>query len=185
MYYSETQFYKEVKRKPVLDHMTGKSVVKVQLENQKGENIVVDESYLDTINSHDRVLTEESVTQTDLINIILANPKTVMSVYFQTKEEKKLVKEYKAEKEAKIEQIKTAKVSEIGSLLSDLIDNPILPTKPGKMRLMKGYHFGKVDERGRIEFKDMEEVNKDVLKTVDPRTTEFVIVNNVKYIKKR
>jgi hypothetical protein len=174
MFYSETQFYKEVKR----------AGNRVQLVNQKGENIIVEKEYLDVINSHDRVKTEEKISQTDIFNIIMANPKTVMSVYYQTKDEKKLVRDLKAEKDAKIKEIQSAKVSDVEKLLSDLIDNPILTFTPGKMRLMKGYHFGHQDERGRIQFKDMEEVNPELLKGVDPRTLEYAIVNNIKYVKK-
>lgn len=174
MFYSETQFYKEVKR-------VGN---RVQLVNQKGENIIVEKEYLDTINSHDRVKTEEKLSQTEIVNIILANPKTVMSVYFQKQDTPKTKVKYNSEKVAKIEEIKEAKVSDIERLLSDLIDNPITTYIVGEMRLMKGYHFGNQDERGRIQFKDMEEKNTEILKAVDPRTIEYAIVNNVKYIKK-
>jgi hypothetical protein len=174
MFYSETQFYKEVKR----------AGNKVQLQNQKGENIVVDKEYLEAINSHDRVKSEEKVSQTDLINLILSNPKTVMTVYFQKQDTPKTKKTIKEETTKWVEEAKSAFLSRGIVGLEEFATKPVKDYVEGEMRLMKGYHFGGVDERGRIQFKDMEEVNLDIFKAVDPRTTVYVIVNNVKYIKK-
>jgi len=162
-------------------------VTKVEKEGieaaSHGQTVGLGKAYVEQIlSSADQYLTEESMSQTDIINIILANPRTACSIYFKKQDEKKKVGDFKAEKAAKIAQIQNAKVSEVEKLLSDLIDNPIVPTIPGAMRLIKGYHNGTQDERGRIQFIDMED--KAIIKGVDGRTVEFAIVNNVKYIKK-
>jgi hypothetical protein len=148
-----------------------------------GQTIGLGKAYVEQIlASASQVDKEEQMSQTDIVNVILANPRTACSIYFKKQDEKKKVGDYKAEKAAKIHQIQNAKVSDVEKLLSDLIDNPIVATIPGAMRLIKGYHNGTQDERGRIQFIDMED--KSIMKGVDPRTIEYAIVNNIKYIKK-
>ena len=68
---------------------------------------------------------------------------------------------------------------------------PVLPYTPGENRAMKGRHYGNVDEFGRIQFIDMEETkgtNPEYdarLRQVDPRTLRALIINKVKYTKKK
>ena len=45
---------------------------------------------------------------------------------------------------------------------------------------MKGRHNGEMNNLGRIGFIDMEDT-KGFLKQVDPRTIEYVIVDDIKY----
>ena len=172
--YSENQFYTEVKR--VGD--------KVQLVNQLGTNIVVPVEYLDKIQSADNFKSEEKLSQTDLINIVLANPRTAMTIYFRKKDKKKSKIALKKEKQAKIDEIQLAPASKVASLLQDLMDNPILENIPGEMREIKGYYTGTQDDRGRFQFMDMQtdaRGNRNVVKGVDSWTIQFVIVNNIKY----
>lgn len=148
------------------------------------KNIInIGKEYVEKIlSSADQFVSIEEKNQTELIQLVMSNPRVACSIYYQKQDEKKKVGDFKAEKAAKIAEIQNAPVSKVEKLLSDLIDNPILPTIPGAMRLIKGYYTGKQNERGRFEFIDMEDNN--VMKQVDPRTMEYVIVNNVKYIKK-
>ena len=52
---------------------------------------------------------------------------------------------------------------------------------------MKGRHYGNIDDLGRIHFIDMEVEKGDNpdydgrSRQVDPRTIQYLIVNNVKY----
>jgi len=173
--FSEVQFYTVVKT----------AGDKVQLINANKENIVVGQDYIDKcLQSADTYGKEEKLSQTDIINIIIAHPRTACSIYFKKQDKEKTKKAYNEEKAKKIEQIKNAKVSEVEALLSNLIDNPILNIIPGEMRLIKGYHSGTQDERGRINFIDMEDTTISVPKAVDPRTVEYVIINNTKYLSK-
>ena len=82
MYYSETQFYTEIKR--VGD--------KVQLQNQNGDNIVVNTDYLNLLNSADTYNKEEKLNGTELIELILSYPRTAMSIYFQKSDKAKTKK---------------------------------------------------------------------------------------------
>lgn len=169
---SESSYYvvKEVDAQYVWAYMNGDTTK---------QPIRLGKTYVeDFIKSADFFETEETCNQTEVIQKIMANPRTAMSIYFKKQDEKKKVKDFTAEKAAKIAEIRNAKVSDVEKLLSDLIDNPITQTIPGQMRLIKGYHNGTTDERGRIQFVDMED--KNILKGVDPRTIQYFIANGVK-----
>jgi hypothetical protein len=171
---SETSYYVVTKKDSNgIEADSSVGIKGIELSRKYVEQILASASQIDK---------EEQMSQTDIVNVILANPRTACSIYFKKQDEKKKVGDYKAEKAAKIHQIQNAKVSDVEKLLSDLIDNPIVATIPGAMRLIKGYHNGTQDERGRIQFIDMED--KSIMKGVDPRTIEYAIVNNIKYIKK-
>lgn len=57
-------------------------------------------SLVKSAHNYDR---EEKVNQTELINIVLANPRTAMSIYFRKADKNKVKKVYEAEKATKIE----------------------------------------------------------------------------------
>jgi len=176
-FYSETKFYTEIKR------ATQDGVPKVQLQDQDGVNVIFDEKDLNILNSASEFKGESKLNQTDLINVLMSNPKTVCSVYFQKQDKAKTKKAYNAEVEAQAEEAKQALLDSGLKGITELLKNPISPVIPGEMRLMQGYHFGTQDERGRINFMDMED-SKKLVKGVDPRTIEYVIVNGIRYIKK-
>lgn len=168
----ETQYY-------VVEKVAGN---KVQLKPEGGNSIVVDSGYVDQfLHSADYVKDTVSDSQTALISTIMSNPRTVMTVVFKKADTNKTKKAYNAEKAAKVAEISKAPVSKITGLLNDLIDNPITTVIPGELRTMKGYHTGVVDERGRIQFTDMEIATGHKLRQVDPRTVLSVIVNGIKY----
>lgn len=170
---SETTYY-------VVDTVGKDSVEVVTLSGQK---VKLSTKYINALcnNAHDYI-EEVKISQTELINILISNSRIAMSVYFQKANKAKTKKAFNAEKQAKIDEIQLAPASKVADLLMDLMDNPILDYTPGDMRLIVGYHNGSIDERGRLSFVDVEDNN--ILKAVDPRTIEYVIVGNKKYIKK-
>ena len=51
-----------------------------------------------------------------------------------------------------IEKVQNAKVSEVEGLLRNLIENPVSKIIPGELRVMKGRHYGGMNDLGRIDF---------------------------------
>lgn len=162
------------------------------IDEVKGDKIVVTDGFGNTgleigrkyvesiLNSADQFTNEDKVSQTELINIVLANPRTAMTIYFQKANKVKTKKAFNTEKQAKIDEIQLAPASKVADLLESLMDNPILDYTPGEMREIKGYFVGTQDERGRFQFKDMED-DKALIKGVDSRTIQYAIVNDTKY----
>jgi len=180
---SESQFYVVQS----VDQRTGKVVV----TDDGGHSINLSERYVKEICvSADHFETEETKTQTELAEIFVNSPRIAMTVAYITKPTEKTKKDYETEKDAKINEITNASLSTAAKLLSDLIDNPITREIPGKLRVMKGRHYGNQDNVGRIHFIDMElsrDASKDYdtrTRQTDPRTIQWLIVNKVKYVRK-
>lgn len=178
---SETSFY-------VVKSVTRDNIVVV--DDFKNE-ITIGNPYVEAIlASADISSKEEKKTMTELADLFINSPRIAMTVALMKKDVEKTKKAYNAEKQAKIDEITNAKVSDVPRLLNDLIENPVTKTIPGELRVMKGRHYGNVDELGRIQFTDMElvkEAGKDYdtrLRQVDPRTILYVIVGDTKYILK-
>jgi len=158
-----------------------------EIKNEEGEqwtisaNIVQNEFYI-----HNQFTEEKTVTKTELAEIFLQNSNIIMSVNFnkQVKTEdvvNKLVSELYANKGGKIisesEFKKKAKV-----IATEVVT--------GENRTMIGRHFGELTDLGRVQFVDMQvELDKtksydNRLRQVDPRTIQWIIVKNIKYILK-
>jgi len=172
---SETSFYvvKEVKKNEI--------VVVDDLKNE----ITIGLPYVEAIlASADVFETEEKKTMTELADLFINSPRIALTVAFMKKDTDKTKKAYTAEKDAKIAQITNARVADVPALLNDLIEHPITKVIPGELRVMKGRHYGNVDDLGRVQFTDMELPFTDPsarLRQVDPRTIQYLVVNNVKY----
>lgn len=169
---SETSFFtvREVK-------VNGTVVVTDEHKNE----ITIGSPYVEKVLvSADYFETEETKTMTELADLFINSARIAMTVAFYKKDKAKGVRVYKAEKQAKIDEIQNARVSEVPNLLNDLIENPISKVIPGEFRVMKGRHYGNMNDLGRIEFKDMEDTSS-IVKQVDPRTIQYLIVNGVKY----
>lgn len=167
------------------------------VKNVKQDSIVVTDDYNNELiignpyvekilNSADCFSSEENKTKTELAEIFINSPRIAMTVAFYKQDKVKTKKAFNAEVDAAVNKIQNAKVSEVEGLLRDLITNPILDYTPGELRVMKGRHYGEIDDLGRIAFIDMEEQNTNSnfdtrKKLVDPRTIQYIIVNNVKY----
>lgn len=130
---------------------------------------------------------EEQKSMTELAELFINSPRIAMTACFITKSSEKTKREFDIEKSAKIAEITNASLKTAATLLSDLIENPITKVIPGKERVIKGRHYGHVDDLGRVNFIDME-IKRDPTKDydtrsrqVDPRTIQYLIVNKVKY----
>ena len=178
---SETSFYvvKEVQQ------------TKVIVKDDFGHEITLGKPYVEQICiSADHFTTEEKKSMTELAELFINSPRIAMTVSFITKASEKTKKDFEAEKKAKIDEIQNASIKNATALLNDLMENPITNVIPGKLRTMKGRHYGHVDDLGRVNFIDME-ITKDPTKDydtrsrqVDPRTIQELIINKTKYILK-
>lgn len=174
---SETQYYSVVK--------IGEG--KVQLLNDHGENIVVDKCYVEScLTSSVQFEKEEKLNRTEIINIFINSPGTVMAVNYN-----KQVKEKDA-----LEAMKSIYPNKGGKMLSEIEYSKkakaiLSSVVVGEERTMIGRHYGSINEFGRMTFTDMEKT-KDPTKPdydsrisqVDPRTINWLIVKGVKYIVK-
>lgn len=177
---SETSFY-------VVDKINKNDVI---LIDDNGQKIQISNEYVEKVlTSADYFVSTEKKTMTELAELFISNPRVAMTVCFVKKSTEKTKKAFEAEKNAKIEEIKSATLDKVSDLLSDLIENPISKVIPGEERVMKGRHYGSIDELGRVQFVDME-LEKGTgssdarMRQVDPRTIQYLIINGVKYILK-
>lgn len=155
----------------------------VILEDTRGNSLRIGRDYIENIMySADQFATTEEVNQTQLINIMLANPNKAMSCYYQKQDKPKGPKAIKIEIANWTKAAMESFIANGQSGLEAFAVNQVKDYIPGEMRLIVGYHEGKQNERGRLLFIDMEEGATE--KQVDPRTLEYIIVNNIKYIKK-
>lgn len=150
-----------------------------------GNEMTYGRPYVDSLcHSADIYTTEEKKTMTELAELFINTPRTAMTVCFITKDTPKTKKAYEAEKAAAIAKVQAASLANAATLLENLIDNPISKVIPGDERVMKGRHYGEPNELGRIRFIDMELPLTDPTQRqrwVDPRTIQYIIVNDVKY----
>lgn len=176
---SETSFF-------IVQSITNKDIT---VKDDLGNILTIGNPYVEKIlNSADSFSSEEKKTMTELAELFINSPRIAMTVAFYKKDTAKTIKAFQAEKAAKIAEIRNARVSDIEGLLSNLIETPLSKIIPGELRVMKGRHYGHIDELGRIHFIDMEQT-RDISKPdydsrkreVDPRTIQFLIVNGVKY----
>jgi len=160
----------------------------VDVKDDYGHEIGLSKKYAEEICvSADLWLTEEKKSMTELAELFISSPRIAMTVAYFTKPTEKTKKDYEHEKKAKIDEILNATLANTANLLSELIENPLTKWIPGHLRVMKGRHYGHVDELGRIHFIDMEltrDTSKDYdtrSRQVDPRTIQWLIINKVKY----
>lgn len=122
-----------------------------------------------------------NITQTALIDLVLSKPGTIMTVNFNKKIDEKEVA-------AEISKFDTTHHLSATGLAKKILQ--------GEERTIIGRHYHGIDEMGRLQFIDMElpkelKTSRDGtctydtrLRKVDPRTINWVIVENVKYIVK-
>lgn len=153
----------------------------VVVTDDHGNEITIGNEYVDQIlSSADHFSGEEKKTMTELADLFINSPRIAMTVAFYKKDKPKTKTAYKKEVATAIKKVQEAPVSQIATLLQDLIDNPITNYTPGEFRVMKGRHNGNMNDLGRMEFMDMED-KSGFVKQVDPRTIQYIIVNNIKY----
>ena len=167
---SESQFY-------TVEKVVGS---KVQLKNDTGESIVVNDDYVNNqLSSAAQFETTEKLNKTDLAQLFIDNARVAMTVNFnkQVKPEDVTEGVVQIYDELGMGMTKADFKKKVKSALSI----------KGEERTMVGRHYGSTDVNGRIHFIDMEQP-KTAGKTydtrqrlVDPRTINYVIVGNVKY----
>lgn len=153
----------------------------IDVKDGKGNIIELPKRYADEIlMSADFFDKIEKKTVTEMADIVTSNPRIAMTVGFTKKGKELSQKAYKAKIDEAVTKFKDAKVSELESLVTNLINNPISKTEAGAFREIKGISLGNINTLGRIDFMDYEE-STPTLKQVDPRTIEYVILNGTKY----
>ena len=178
--------FKNLKVKEVLSEQSFYTVEKiqgnkVQLKTDSGEMIVVDEGYVDSfLSSADQFTNTEKISKTELADLVVSNPRTAITVNFN-----KQVKETDVTKEI-AEAYENSTPKEFATKMKAAVKKGL----SGEERTMVGRHYGTKDEFGRLHFTDMG-IEKDETKTydtrarlVDPRTLNWAIINDVKYIVK-
>lgn len=176
---SETSFFKVEEVKP-----DGMIVVK----DDYGNEVKIGQAYVDKVLvSADFFDKEEQRTMTDLADILIKNPRTAMTVAFYKKDVNKTKKAYESELNAVIDRIQKANISEIQTLLKEAFENPVSKVIKGDLRVIKGRHYGHIDDLGRVHFIDME-LDKDPKREddsrsrqVDTRSIAYIILNGTKY----
>ena len=161
---SETQFYKVSK-------IAGNQV---QLINGNGDSIVVNDGYVNSsLSSATQFDETKKVTKTELAEIFISKARVAMTVMFNKKVEPKQVSE------------------SVSNIYDDLnlgltkkdFENKVkaVMNLKGEERIMTGRHYGTVDVNGRVSFVDMNIESGNPNRLVDPRTINYLIVDNVKY----
>jgi hypothetical protein len=160
----------------------------VDMVDDFDNQLVLGNAYVEKIlTSADIFEKEEKKTMTELAELFINSPRIAMTVAFVKKDTDKTKKAYEAEKQSKIQQIQNAKVSDLPKLLNDLIENPLSKVIPGEVRVMKGRHYGQIDDLGRVQFVDMEIPGTNTaakFRQVDPRSIQYLIISGIKYILK-
>ena len=175
-FYSETKFYVVEKRATI------EGIKKVQLKDQKGNNIIVNEDALPILlDSATNFKTTEKVTETELLAMCLSNPAKAMTIVFTKKDEPKTKKAFNEEISLWKENVKTAFLSKGISGLDEFATKPVLDYVPGEDRTIIGYPMAKQNDKDHLEFF---EAGVEFPKQINTQNFKEVIVNNVKYIKK-
>ncbi|MCP4255022.1 MAG: hypothetical protein GY775_16770 [Candidatus Scalindua sp.] len=165
--------------------VTDKTSSSITVKDSHGnEGLDINKNYCEKIlNSSDQFESTEKCTQTQLSEIATGNNNIAMEIYFKKADKKKTKKAYKEDLETQATQVSKDFMAKGISAIIDALKTPVLDYTLGEMRLIKGYSLGSLDAHGRLNFCDLED-EKNLVKGVDVRTIEYIIVNNVKYIKK-
>ena len=157
----------------------------VYLTNQKGQELKTNKETLKTaMSSADSYSEEQKVTMKELTGIVRENANKAISIYYQTVNKKKSKKAYITELQDQAKEVGKEFMAKGISAIEDALKSPVLEYIPGEMRLFKGYNPGGIGDNGFFNFVDMEDNFMIKSASVNPRTIEYVIVNNIKYIKK-
>lgn len=168
---SEQQFYK-------VEKISGD---KVQLKNDNGENIVVDNKYVEScLLSATQHMSEKTVNKTEAAAIFLSQAGVAITVNFN-----KQVKEADV-----VKDIMSTYADSAPKVFEAAVKKAVKAALVGTERTMVGRHYGDMNELGRVQFIDMEEEKtpgKDYdsrQRQVDPRSINWFISRGVKYIVK-
>lgn len=149
------------------------------------KEVVIPHDYIsqqyDSFNFCDLYETEASLSLTEADEYILKSPNKCMTICYDKKPVVLSDQQYQKEKEDRMAYLKTLKGSALTKGVQDVIDNPVLKVLPGEERIIKGYHMGKNNTLGRLNFFDLEISDKNKFRQVDLRTVKYFIVDGIKY----
>lgn len=150
---------------------------RIDLKNTDGILLTVDADYVKKcLSSADQCTELKKVTKTELAQRFLDSPRVAMTVNFNKKLDKKKVSEQVASTYDKLT---------LGMTLEDFKEKIMsIINLEGEPRTMVGRHYGHTDTNGRVGFTDMTITKGSQYRLVDPRTINYLIVNNIKYITK-
>lgn len=169
---SELSFYK-------VEKVVGNQV---QLQVDGGESIVMDSGYVDSfLQSGDQFDKEEKISKTEMSEILLAHPRTALTISFNKQVDPASV----------VKEIEDVYQNTAPNKISGEIKKTVTRALVGEERILVGRFHGGQDEFGRINAVDMN-IEKDKsksydnrLRKIDPRTLNWLIVNRVKYSLKK
>ncbi len=144
----------------------------VVVENDQGTRWAIDPPLFEAeFTTADQFTDTKKVTRTEMVQKIVSSARVAMTISFRKKpEHTELVDTV----ETLLNNGKKVTRRQLSSLLKD--------ATAGAERVMIGRHYGTTDEFGRIQFLDVENTGSGPgLKTVDPRTVEWCIIENTRY----
>ena len=115
----------------------------------------------------DQFETGEKKSRTELIDLVVNNPSTAMTVNYNKKVDAKVVADGLKAGQGAMDA--KAWVKHVSTLLE------------GEERTMIGYHTARFDEHRRLLFN---ETNQNGPRLIDPRTFNWAIINRVKFVVK-
>lgn len=188
----------------IVDRIAGSTVHLKHFES--GEDVQIGISYLKNYtNSADLYDTTVEVTKEDKkdgtlgIRSIFENihSSQVFTVCFKKQDKPKSKRKLQEEIDAIVEQfsnsIDTVKNNKKGvanaakNLVTELVNNPVLPYEEGEDRVLRGYKIQFESRDGRYDCMDMDIVRTDKesgIRPVNINTIKWLIFNGVKYIVK-
>lgn len=150
---------------------------KVTVKNETGrEWSIGKEIFEDEFFTPDQFGETVELTRTEMIEIIRTNTRIIMTVNFHKKADNRaLLRLVTGLLDDEHDQRKRHNKVQLTKLLKAAIQ--------GEERTMIGRHEGQLDEFGRLQFMATEEKISG-LRKVDPRTVQWAIIANVKYVLK-
>mgnify|MGYP003424038777 CR=1 FL=1 len=163
---SETQFYK-------VNKIVGE---KVELKPESGEPITVNKKYVEAFLSNaDQWDSEVKLSRTELIEKFKSSVNTVLKVNYNKK----------VDADEVLKEILETHKNTAPSQVEKAFKLTIKKTLEGIERTLEGRYLGTSDDFGRFNVIDMQApAGRSPLRLVDPRTLNWLIVGNVKYIVK-
>lgn len=154
--------------------VVGKGYQTITVQNENGLKWEVgDEIFEQEFTVADQFVDTVKVTRTEMVEKIVAAARVCITVHFRKKpDHKDLV--------AFVESLLDGTVAKPQS--SRALSTALKKATAGEERTMVGRHYGSADEFGRLQFTAME--SGGGLRLIDPRTVEWAIIDNVKYVLK-
>ena len=145
----------------------------IVVQNDQGTRWALDPSLFEAeFVTADQFTETKKVTRTEMVQKITSSARVAMTIFFRKKPEHKELVDF----------VENLLGSRAARPTRRALSKQLKDATAGAERTMVGRHFGTTDEFGRIQFLDVEGSRSGTgLKTVDPRTVEWCIIENVRY----